>query len=71
MVFVDLTKVLDKVSRDGFHIILSKLGCPEKLLHIIKSFHDGIKASLIYEDTESSQFDVKNGVKQGSVLAPV
>ena len=30
-----------------------------------------MKASLIYEGMESSQFDVKNGVKQGSVLAPV
>ena len=71
MAFVDFTKVFDKVSRNGLYIILSKLGCPEKLLNIVKSFHDGMKASLIYEGMESSQFDVKNGVKQGCVLAPV
>ena len=71
MAFVDFTKAFDKVSRNGLYIILSKLGCPEKLLNIVKSFHDGMKASLIYEGMESSQFDVKNGVKQGCVLAPV
>ena len=48
MAFVDLTKALDKASRDGLYIILSKLGCREKLLNIIKSFHDSMKANLIY-----------------------
>ena len=51
MVFVDLTKVLDKVSRDSLNIILSKLGCPEKLLHIIKSVHDDMKVSLTGADS--------------------
>ena len=54
MAFVDLTKAFDIVSRDGIYIILSKLGCPEKLLNIIKSRHIGMKASLTHEGMESS-----------------
>ena len=52
--FIDFTKAFDLVSRDGLFKILPKIGCPPKL------------QSLSF----SEPFDIRNGVKQGCVLAP-
>nr|XP_014353239.1 PREDICTED: LOW QUALITY PROTEIN: uncharacterized protein LOC106706591 [Latimeria chalumnae] len=40
-VFVDLTKAFDTVSRESFWKILSKFGCPDKFIDMVKQFHDG------------------------------
>ena len=37
MAFIDLTKAFDVVSRDGLFKILPKIGCPPRLLSIIRS----------------------------------
>ncbi|XP_037296657.1 uncharacterized protein LOC119189933 [Manduca sexta] len=37
--FVDLNKAFDTVSREGLYTALEKMGCPPKLLSLIKSFH--------------------------------
>jgi len=69
-VFVDLTKAFDSVSREGLYLVLHKLGCPPKLLAIIKAFHDGMSARVDFDGDLSEAFTVKCGVKQGCVLAP-
>ena len=68
--FVDLVKAFDKVSRRGLFLILEKLGCPPKLLNIVKSFHVGMMARVSFNGEESEDFRVNCGVKQGCVLAP-
>ena len=68
--FIDLTKAFDLVSRDGLFKVLARIGCPQKLLSITKSFHSGMKAVVQYDGSSSSPFDVNIGVKQGCVLAP-
>lgn len=68
--FIDLTKAFDLVSRDGLFKILPLIGCPPKLLSIIKSFHDGMLSTVQYDGQMSAEFQVKSGVKQGCVLAP-
>ena len=70
LMFVDLTKAFDTVSRRGLWQILSKLGCPPKLISIVRSFHEGMMARVIENDCVSDPFPVTNGVKQGCVLAP-
>ena len=40
-------------------------------MNILHSFHDRMQACVIEGSQESSPFEVKNGVKQGCVLAPV
>ena len=71
LIFVDLTKAFDSVSRDGLWKILKRTGCPDKLVNILCSFHDGMQARVIGGSQESAPFEVKNGVKQGCVLAPL
>ena len=69
ILFVDLTKAFDTVSRPGLWNILPRIGIPPKMVKMIQSFHIGIKANLVNGDV-SNEFPVTNGVKQGCVLAP-
>ena len=43
---------------------------PPKLLSIIKSFHEDMKGTVVFEGSTSEPFDIRSGVKQGCVLAP-
>jgi hypothetical protein len=68
--FVDLTKAYDTVHRGGLWIVLRKLGMPQKILGIIRGFHEGMNATLLLSGNESEKFNIKNGLRQGCVLAP-
>ena len=68
--YVDLTKAFDTVSREGLWQIMSKYGCPETFIAIVREFHDGMQVSVQDNGDYSKPFNVTNGVKQGCVLAP-
>ena len=68
--FIDLTKAFDLVSRDGLFKILTKISCPPTLLSIVKSFHDDMKGTVLYDGATSDPFTILSGMKQGCVLAP-
>ena len=68
--FIDLTKAFDTVSRSGLFATLDKIGCPPKLLSLIKSFHTDMTGTVQFNGNLSEPFKVCNGVKQGCVLAP-
>ena len=70
LAFVDLTKAFDLVSRDGLFMLLQRIGCPPKLLHIITSFHQDMQGTVQYDGSCSEPFPIRSGVKQGCVLAP-
>lgn len=71
MVFVDLTKAFDSVNREGLWLVLEKIGCPSKFINVVRSFHDGMMATVTEDGKESDPFRVSNGTKQGCVLAPL
>jgi len=64
-IFIDLTKAFDPVSRRGLWMVLRRIGCPEKFVEIIQSFHDGMQGEVIDEGELSELFGVSNGTKQG------
>ncbi|XP_061707843.1 uncharacterized protein LOC133518227 [Cydia pomonella] len=68
--FVDLNKAFDTVSRAGLYSVLVSIGCPPKLLKIVRSFHEGMEATILHNGETSAPFDVRRGVRQGCVLAP-
>lgn len=70
LAFINLTKAFDLVSRDGLLKMLTLIGCPPKLLSIVKSFHDGMMGTVQYNGCMSDTFNIKSGVKQGCVMAP-
>lgn len=71
VVFVDLTKAFDSVSREGLWKILGKAGCPPKITKIIRSFHDNMYGRVLNDGVVSDPFQIRNGTKQGCVMAPV
>ena len=68
--FIDLTKAFDTVNREALWLILGKLGCPKKLISILKLFHHDMKTTLNIGGKLAEPFTVGNGVKQGDTLAP-
>ncbi|KAI8496709.1 hypothetical protein Bbelb_253640 [Branchiostoma belcheri] len=68
--FVDLTKAFDTVCRPALYKVLKSVGCQPKLLQLVVSFHEDMKACVQFDGATSDFFDMKNGVKQGCVMAP-
>ena len=70
LVFIDLTKAFDLVSRSGLFKLLQKIGCPSHLLAVVTSFHNNMHSTVCFNGATSEAFPVSSGVKQGCVLAP-
>ena len=70
IIFIDLTKAFDSVSRSGLFFILKRLGCPDTLLSILVVFHEDMQATVQVNSAKSRKFPISRGVKQGCVLAP-
>ena len=69
--FIDLTKAFDLDSRYGLFKLLPKIGCPPKLQSMIESFHTDTKGTVQFNGSFSEPFEIRSGVKQGCVLAPM
>ena len=65
LTFIDLTKAFDSVHREGHWRILKNIGCPDKFVSIVRSFHDGMLSFI-----KEKSFYISHGTKQGCVLAP-
>ena len=68
IVFIDFTKAFDTVPREALWIVLQKFGCKNKFANLLKSFHQGLRATASNDGDTSKSFDVTNGVKQGTVI---
>ena len=69
--FIDLNKAFDLVSRDGLFKVLPKIGCPPKLHSMIESFYTDTKGAVHFNGSFSEPFEIRSGVKQGCVRAPL
>ena len=61
LLFIDLTKAFNTVSRPALWLILAKLGCPPKFIQIIRSFRDGMLGHVVENGDTSDPFPVSNG----------
>ena len=68
--FIDLTKAFNLVSRDGLFKMLPLIGCPPKLLSIVRSFYISVMNTVQFDGDMSAKFKFKSGVKQGCILIP-
>ena len=50
--------------------MLEMIGCPLTILSSIKSFHEDMRGTVIYDVSTFNTFDIRSGVKQGHILAP-
>ncbi len=69
--FIDLQKAYDSVDRKLLWLILNRFGVPDKLISVIRAFHDGMRAAVRFGDETSEWFEVDKGLRQGCVLAPL
>ena len=67
--YIIITKAFDSVGRQDLWKILGKVGCPDMIINIIRSFHDGMVGRVIDKSTISDPFPVNNSRKQGCVMA--
>ena len=69
--FVDLEKAFDRVPREVLWWALRSVGVDEWIVNVVRSMYCDTSASVKLQGCESSEFDVKVGVHQGSVLSPL
>ena len=52
--------------------MLARFGVPDKMLTVIRQFHEGMRARVRTDDGEHSEwFDVTQGLRQGCALSPL
>ena len=49
---------------------LEKCGVPPKLMSLVKSCYEGMRAEVGLGSTTTKEFEVRNGLRQGCTLAP-
>ena len=52
MCFIDLQKAYDYVDRELLWVVLERFGVPEKMLTVIRQFHEGMRARVGTDDGE-------------------
>jgi len=71
MAFVDLEKAFDRVPRDVVWWALRLMGVEEWIVQVIQAMYAGATTAVKINNGESTEFEVKVGVHQGSVLSPL
>ena len=71
MCFIDLQKAYDSVDRELLWVVRARFGVPEKMLTVIRQFHEGMRARVRTDDEHSEWFDVTRGLRQECVLSPL
>ena len=69
VLFVDLVKAYDSVSRAGLWAVLRKKGVPPKMLRLIQMYYTGKSARVCVEGNLSDSFELSTGLGQGCYLA--
>ena len=61
--FIDLTNSFDTGNRKMLWKVLKKSACPATFINVIRSLHDDMKATVIFNGTLYEPFAVESGVK--------
>ena len=61
----------DSVPREAMWLALTKLGVPQSLVKLIRSFHEDTKAKIRLDGVVLEEISVQNGLRQGCCMAPV
>ena len=69
--FVDLEKAFDTVPREMVMAALWWMGLPEVVVSMFEGMYEKTTAIAVVGEGASNEFDVKIGLRQGSVLSPL
>ncbi|VDP68361.1 unnamed protein product [Schistosoma mattheei] len=67
--FIDYEKTFDNVDRRTLWKLLRHYGVLEKIVNIIRNSYDGIQCKVVHEGQLRNAFQVRTGVRQGSLLS--
>ena len=69
--FVDLEKAFDTVTREVVMATLRWMGVPEAGVRMVEGKYEKTTARVVVVEGASEAFEVKIGLRQGSVLSPL
>ena len=69
--FVDLDKAFDTVPREMVMATLRWMGVPEAEVRMVEGTYEKTTARVVVGEGASEEFEVNNGLRQGSVLSPL
>ncbi|KAI0236956.1 hypothetical protein LSAT2_012515 [Lamellibrachia satsuma] len=61
--FVDFSKAFDSISHPCLWRFLSKCGCPDKFMLMLRAFHMGMRVQVMIDGETTDAFPVAHGVK--------
>jgi len=70
MVFIDFKQAYDSINRNQLWIALEDFGLPSKLVRLIRNCNSNTFCRVRYLGETSTQFEVRNGLRQGNALSP-
>jgi hypothetical protein len=70
MIFIDLEKTYDKMSRNVMLWIMRKHKVSSKYITLIKNMYDNVVTSVRTSDKDTNNFSINIGLYQGSALSP-
>jgi hypothetical protein len=70
MIFIDLEKAYDKVTRNVMWWALQKHKVSSKYITLIKDMYDNVVTSVRTSDRDTNDFPINIGLHQGSALSP-
>ena len=69
--FVDLEQAFDTVPREMVMATLRWMGVPEAEVRMVEGTYEHTTARVVVGEGASEEFEVNNGLRQGSVLSPL
>ena len=69
--FIDFRAAFDSVDSEMMYKIIKHYWLPQKVVHVIRNSYEGFKCCVKAEGEKGQMFDVKTGVHQGDVWAPI
>ncbi|MEO0565068.1 MAG: reverse transcriptase family protein [Chloroflexota bacterium] len=70
--FIDLQKAYDSVDHSLLWQILARYGLPQRMIAVIRQFHEGMRACVRNDNGDcSKEFNVEQGLRQRRVLLPL
>ena len=70
LVFIDLEKAYDKISRNIMWWSLYKYKVPSKYVTLIKDMYNNVVTRVRTSDRDTDDFPIRIGLHQGSALSP-
>ena len=71
VVFLDFACAFDSPDRERIYSLMSADGVPQKYVRLVREMNTKTDAVIRTESGTSKPFEVKTGVRQGSVLGPM